>query len=311
MNNVTELEEEISLTVEEGDGDPRLDVFAAAAAGISRARAQGLIEGGAVTVNGVVAPKRTKLKVGDRVGIVLPPPEDIEALPQNIPIDIVYEDDSLLVVNKPQGMVVHPAPGNPDGTLVNALLYHLKGRLSSINGKLRPGIVHRIDKDTAGLLIVAKTDGAHVGLAEQIATHSFTRCYEAVVRGCPKLTEGKVDAPIGRHRVDRKRMAVVQDGRNAITHYSLIKQYKGYSHLRLKLETGRTHQIRVHMAHIGHPVVGDPVYGGDKLAGLTGQCLFAKHIGFTHPTTGQWLEFEAALPDFFTKTLEHLDRISG
>lgn len=305
---LSDMDEEIRAVA---DGEARLDVFAAAAADISRARAQALIEEGRVTVNGKAVPKRTRLKAGDEVSVLLPPPEDIDAVPQDLPLDIVYEDDSLLVVNKPQGMVVHPAPGNPDGTLVNALLYHLKGRLSSINGKLRPGIVHRIDKDTAGLLIVAKTDRAHVALAEQIAVHSFERCYEAVVRGCPKEPSGSVDAPIGRHRVDRKRMAVVGDGRNALTHYSLIKQYKGFSHLRLRLETGRTHQIRVHMAHIGHPVAGDPVYGGDRLCGLTGQCLFAKHIGFTHPETGEWLEFEAELPDFFLSVLNHLDKISG
>lgn len=302
------FEEDICLTATE---EQRLDVFAAAAADISRARAQGLIESGAVTVNGKVALKRTRLKAGDTVRVVLPAPEDIEAQPQNLPLDIVYEDEFLLVVNKPQGMVVHPAPGNTDGTLVNALLYHLQGRLSSINGKLRPGIVHRIDKDTAGLLIVAKTDAAHVSLAEQIAAHSFTRCYEAVVRGCPKEQRGTVDAPIGRHRTDRKRMAVVQGGRVARTHYSLIKSYKGFSHLRLELETGRTHQIRVHMAHIGHPVAGDPIYGGAELAGLKGQCLFAKHIGFTHPISGERLVFEAELPQFFTDTLKHLDKISG
>lgn len=302
------LEEEISLVATE---EQRLDVFAATAADISRARAQALIEQGLVTVNGVLAPKRTKLKAGDRVTVLLPPPEDIEAKPQNIPIEIVYEDSDLLVVNKPQGMVVHPAAGSPDGTLVNALLYHLKGQLSSINGKLRPGIVHRIDKDTAGLLMVAKNDKAHISLAEQIAAHSFTRCYEAVVRGCPKEESGTVNAPIGRHRTDRKRMAVVTGGRDAVTHYKLIKAYRGFSHLRLQLETGRTHQIRVHMAHIGHPVAGDPVYGGAELAGLTGQCLFAKHIGFKHPTDGRWLEFEAELPQFFTKTLNYLDKISG
>lgn len=310
MNSCTELDDEISLTVTESDAELRLDVFVSVAADVSRSRAQTLIEQGLVKVNGAAMPKRTKLKSGDRVDVTLPPPEEIQAFPQNIPLDIVYEDDSLLVVNKPQGMVVHPAPGNSDGTLVNALLYHLEGRLSSINGKIRPGIVHRIDKDTAGLLMVAKTDSAHIGLAEQIAAHSFVRCYEAVVRGCPKPCEGTVDAPIGRHRLDRKRMAVVADGRRAVTHYGLIKQYKGYSHLRLRLETGRTHQIRVHMAHIGHPVAGDALYGGDRIAGLTGQCLFAKHIGFTHPITGAWLEFEAPLPDFFMKTLEYLDRIS-
>lgn len=306
MNKV--FDEEISLIVDAEDDGARLDVFVATAADISRSRAQTLIEDGAVTVNGVVAPKRTKLKKGDGVVVLLPPPEDIEALPQDIPIDVVYEDEHLLVVNKPQGMVVHPAPGNPDGTLVNALLYYLKGRLSTINGKLRPGIVHRIDKDTAGLLIVAKTDAAHTHLAAQIAEHSFTRCYEAVVRGNIKDDQGTVNAPIARHRTDRKRMAVVMGGREAVTHYSVIERYRGYTHLRLKLETGRTHQIRVHMAHIGHPVVGDPVYGGGSIPRLVGQCLFAKHIGFIHPVSGGWLEFEAELPPFFNEVLRYIDK---
>lgn len=305
-------EEDIrSVIVSDSADGCRLDVFTAEAASISRSRAQGLIDDGFVTVNGAVVPKRTKLKAGDILCITVPPAELIEAIPQNLPLDIVYEDDSLLVVNKPQGMVVHPAVGNPDGTLVNALMYHLQGRLSSINGKLRPGIVHRIDKDTAGLLIVAKTDSAHVLLAEQIAAHSFERHYEAVVRGAPKEENGMVDAPIGRHRTDRKRMAVVADGRNAVTHYQLLEKYKGYSHLRLRLETGRTHQIRVHMTHIGHPIAGDPVYGGAALAGLRGQCLMAKHIRFTHPETQKFLEFEAELPDFFVNTLEYLKKISG
>lgn len=302
------FDEEISLIADAEDDGARLDVFVATSADISRSRAQTLIEDGAVTVNGVVAPKRTKLKKGDGVTVLLPPPEDIEARPQDIPIDVVFEDEHLLVVNKPQGMVVHPAPGNPDGTLVNALLYYLKGRLSTINGKLRPGIVHRIDKDTAGLLIVAKTDAAHTHLAAQIAEHSFTRCYEAVVRGNIKDEQGTVNAPIARHKTDRKRMAVVMGGREAITHYSVIGRYGGYTHLRLKLETGRTHQIRVHMAHIGHPVVGDPVYGGGSIPRLNGQCLFAKHIGFVHPISGQWLEFEADLPLFFNEVLRYIDK---
>ncbi len=303
-------EEDILTLTVETDGC-RLDVFVAEAAKLSRSRVQSLIDDGLVCVNDVTVPKRTKLKSGDNVTVTVPLPELIEAVPQDIPIDIVYEDDSLLVVNKPQGMVVHPAAGNPDGTLVNALMFRLQGRLSSINGKLRPGIVHRIDKDTAGLLIVAKTDSAHAVLAEQIAAHSFERHYEAVVRGTPKEEKGTVDAPIGRHRTDRKRMAVVADGRNAVTHYNLLEKYKGFSHLRLRLETGRTHQIRVHMAHIGHPIAGDSVYGGPPLAGLKGQCLVAKHIGFVHPTTGKFLEFEAETPDFFAGTLEHLRKISG
>lgn len=304
----TQTVDTLCFVAEEADGGERLDVFAAAAADISRARAQALIDGGAVTVNGVAVPKRTAVKAGDFVRIVMPPPKELCAIPQNIPIDVVYEDADLLVVNKPQGMVVHPAPGNEDGTLVNALLYYLGDRLSTINGVLRPGIVHRIDKDTAGLLIVAKNDAAHTALAAQIAAHSFSRCYEAVVRGCPKETSGMVNAPIARSHTDRKRMAVVAGGRSAVTHYSLIAAYKGYSHLRLRLETGRTHQIRVHMAHIGHPVAGDPVYGGGTVPELNGQCLFAKHIGFTHPTSGKYLEFEAELPQFFKNVLEYINK---
>ena len=308
MMNAPMYEEELCFAVSETEGGERLDVYVASVADISRARAQSLIDGGAVTVNGAVVPKRAKLKVGDSVSVVLPPPQDLSAVPQNIPIEVVYEDDDLLVVNKPQGMVVHPAPGNPDGTLVNALLYHLGDRLSTINGVLRPGIVHRIDKDTAGLLIVAKNDAAHTSLASQIEKHSFTRCYEAVVRGHLKDESGTVSAPIARHRTDRKRMAVVAGGRSAVTHYSVIAEYPGYSHIRLQLETGRTHQIRVHMAHIGHPVAGDPVYGGGSIPGLNGQCLFAKHIGFSHPISDKWLEFEAQLPQFFKNVLDYIDK---
>ncbi len=300
--------EELCFVAAEGDSSERLDVFVSAAAEISRARAQSLIDSGDVSVNGVAVPKRTKLKQGDSVKVNLPPPENLSAVPQNIPIEVVYEDEDLLVVNKPQGMVVHPAPGNPDGTLVNALLYYLGDRLSTINGVLRPGIVHRIDKDTAGLLIVAKNDTAHTKLASQIECHSFTRRYEAVIIGRLKEQKGTVQAPIARHRTDRKRMAVVAGGRDAVTHYSVLREYKGYSHIGLQLETGRTHQIRVHMAYLGHPVVGDPVYGGGSIAGLNGQCLFAKHIGFTHPISGKWLEFEAELPAFFTKVLDYIDK---
>ena len=298
--------EELTFAAEKADEGERLDVFVSLAAEISRARAQGLIDEGAVALNGGVCAKKDRLKEGDTVRVCLPPPKELKAKPQDIPLDIVYEDDWLLVVNKPQGMVVHPAPGNEDGTLVNALLYHLGGRLSTINGVLRPGIVHRIDKDTAGPLIVAKNDEAHVGLAAQIESHSFSRCYEAVVRGHLKEESGTVNAPIARHRTDRKRMAVVPGGREAITRYSLVNRYKGFDHIRLRLFTGRTHQIRVHMAYIGHPVVGDPVYGGGELPGLHGQCLFAKHIGFKHPASGEWMEFEAELPKFFKDVLEQI-----
>lgn len=288
----------------------RVDVWLAETADISRSRAQQLIENGAVTCRGKPVKKRDLVSDGDEISFDVPAPEEIEAVPQDLPIEIVYEDEHLLVVNKPQGMVVHPAPGNPDGTLVNALLFHCKGRLSSINGKIRPGIVHRIDKDTAGLLIVAKTDEAHTGLAEQIAVHSFVRRYEAVCVGTFREKEGTVDAPIGRSKTDRKKMAVTyENSKPAITHYRVLGESKNsmYAHLELTLETGRTHQIRVHMAHLGHPVVGDPVYGTPKHSlGLMGQCLFAKYIQFTHPVNGAVLAFEADRPQFLTDTVKKL-----
>ena len=229
------------------------------------------------------------------------------------PEAILYEDNHLLVVNKPKGMVVHPAAGNPSGTLVNALLAHCRGSLSGIGGVVRPGIVHRIDKDTSGLLIVAKNDFAHLRLAEQIKVHSFTRIYEAVVYGSLRGDEGTVDAPIGRHPVDRKKMAVTErNSRPAVTHYTVLARYPGFTHVRLRLETGRTHQIRVHMASLGHPVAGDEVYGPKKvISELHGQCLHAKHIGFTHPRDGRWLEFESELPPYFTAFLEKLRRKAG
>lgn len=226
---------------------------------------------------------------------------------EEIPLDIVYEDDDLLVVNKPKGMVVHPAPGNRDGTLVNALLAHCGDSLSGINGVLRPGIVHRIDKDTSGLLIVAKSDRAHTGLAKQIKEHTFDRCYEAVVYGNIK-EDGSVCAPVGRHPVKRRQMAVTdRNSKPAVTHFTVLQRYEGFCHLRLRLETGRTHQIRVHMAYIGHPVAGDPLYGPKKvITSLNGQCLHAKRIGFDHPVTGERLTFESALPDYFTAFLKRL-----
>lgn len=299
----------LELKATDEDDGSRLDVFVSKKAEISRSQAQELIEQSAVLVNGKERVKKYKVVPEDTVTLRLPEAEEIEAVPQDIPVDIVYEDEHLLVVNKPKGMVVHPAAGNPDGTLVNALLFRLEGRLSSINGKIRPGIVHRIDKDTAGLLIVAKTDDAHKNLASQIAEHSFSRCYEAIVCGNIKDDSGTVNAPIGRHRTDRKRMAVVSDGRNAVTHYQVLKRFNGFTHLRLKLETGRTHQIRVHMAHLGHPVAGDQVYGDKKnVLGLEGQCLFAKHIGFVHPKTNDYIEFEEELPEFFVNALNKLEK---
>lgn len=283
----------------------RLDAFAAKVFDISRARVQELISEKLITVNGKKCEKKLLLSAGDIIEIELPPERELEAVPQNIPIEIVYEDDYLLVVDKPRGMVVHPAAGNPDGTLVNALLYHCKGRLSSINGVIRPGIVHRIDKDTSGLLIVAKTDEAHKGLADQIAVHSFERKYEAIVGGHLKEESGTVSAPIGRHKTDRKKMAVTeQNSKEATTHWRVISESRDYSHLELTLETGRTHQIRVHMAYIGHPVAGDTVYGNVRYKlGMEGQCLFAKYISFVHPITGETLTFEAARPAYFSDAL--------
>lgn len=272
---------------------------------MSRSTAASLCENGAVLLSGKTVGKNYKLRCGDRITVTVPEPKEYEAQAENIPLDIVYEDDALLVVNKPKGMVVHPAPGNYSGTLVNALLYHCRDSLSGINGVLRPGIVHRIDKDTSGLLIVAKNDKAHIGLAEQIKEHSFEREYEAVLYGNLKEDSGTVDAPIGRHKTDRKRMCVTyENSRNAVTHYRLIDYNNGFSHAAMKLETGRTHQIRVHMAYIGHPVAGDPVYGPSKvITSLGGQCLHAKKIGFVHPITGEFLRFDTELPDYFRNFL--------
>lgn len=274
----------------------------------SRNAIQKLIENGKVLVNGAIVNKKYKVSTDDEI-IMLPSElKPLDAEPEDIPLDIVYEDEHLLVVNKPRGMVVHPAPGNYSGTLVNALLYHCKDSLSGINGILRPGIVHRIDKDTSGLLIVAKTDKAHIGLAEQIKEHSFTREYNAVIVGHLKENQGTINAPIGRNPKDRKKMCVTQtNSKNAVTHYNTIQDYEGYSHISLKLETGRTHQIRVHMAHIGHAVAGDYVYGNDKKSAyLNGQCLHAIKIGFIHPITQEYLEFTSDLPDYFTEFLNKL-----
>lgn len=293
---------ELFIDVPENYAGERIDKFLSMlVADASRTSIQKLIESGKVTVNGKTVNKKYSVNTDDEI-IMLPCElKPLNAEPENIPLDIVYEDSDLLVVNKPRGMVVHPAPGNYSGTLVNALLYHCKDSLSGINGVLRPGIVHRIDKDTSGLLIVAKNDKAHIGLAEQIKEHSFTREYNAVVCGRLKENKGTVNAPIGRSPKDRKKMCVTQqNSKNAVTHYEVIEELNGYSHLRLKLETGRTHQIRVHMAYIGHPVAGDPVYGNDKKSMyLNGQCLHASKIGFIHPITNEYLEFSGELPDYF------------
>lgn len=291
----------------------RLDKFISVAdVGLSRSAAVNLIENSGVTVNEKQVDKKYRLSAGDVVILQIPDPVPYEAKAENIPLDIVYEDDYLLVVNKPKGMVVHPAAGNYDETLVNALLYHCGESLSGINGVLRPGIVHRIDKDTSGLLIVAKNDFAHAHLAKQIKDHSFTREYEAVVFGNLKNDEGTVDAPIGRNPNDRKKMCVTaKNSKNAVTHYSVIRRYKGYTHIKCILETGRTHQIRVHMAYLGHPVAGDVVYGvKNEKVPFTGQCLHARKIGFVHPKTEEYLEFTSQLPDYFNDFLTKLNNIS-
>ena len=282
----------------------RLDKFLSESVeDLTRSAAVKLIEDKNCLVNGKAVAKNYKLRAGDAVKLEIPDAISVDILPENIPLDIVYEDDDLLVVNKPKGMVVHPAPGHYSGTLVNALMYHCKDSLSGINGEIRPGIVHRIDKDTSGLLIVAKNDTAHRGLAGQIKEHSFTREYEAVVNGSVK-EDGTVNAPIGRHKLDRKKMCVTtENSREAVTHYFVIENFGDMTHLRLRLETGRTHQIRVHMAYIGHSVAGDEVYGNGKPKSLMGQCLHAKKIGFVHPVTNEYLEFDSELPEYFKKFL--------
>ena len=288
----------------------RVDSFLAERGDMTRSAAAKLCDNGAVTIGGKPCRKKDIVSVGDEVAVELPDPVEAEAKPQDIPISVVSEADQLLVVNKPKGMVVHPAPGNPDGTLVNALLAHCGDSLSGINGVIRPGIVHRIDKDTSGLLMVAKNDAAHQVLAEQIKEHSFLREYEAVVYGRMRADSGKIDAPIGRHPTKRKQMAVNgAASRDAVTHYRVIKRYDGFTHVALRLETGRTHQIRVHMAHIGHAVAGDAVYGPKKvITSLNGQCLHAKKIGFIHPD-GRELTFDSELPDYFTDFLKTLREI--
>ena len=298
-----------NLTLKAVQDGVRIDVFLSEnISELSRSAAQKLIENGCVTLNGTPVKKNHKVSAGQEFSVSLPDPQPTDVQAQDIPLDIVYEDNDVIVVNKPRGMVVHPAPGHSDGTLVNALLYHCGDSLSGIGGEIRPGIVHRIDMDTSGLLIAAKNDAAHTCLSAQLADRSLSRVYECVVYGRVRDDTGSIDAPIGRHPVDRKRMCVTErSSRPALTYYEVIDRYNGYTHLRCKLATGRTHQIRVHMAYIGHPLLGDLVYGRrrpDK--GLSGQCLHARRIKFIHPTTGLPMEFECELPDYFKQVLSRL-----
>ena len=298
-----------SLTAASEDRGVRLDSFLAGRVPeLTRSAAARLIETGRVTVAGRTAAKSCRLEGGELVEAELPDPEPTQALPQDIPLDVVYEDEDVIVVNKPAGLVVHPAPGHPDGTLVNALLHHCGSSLSGIGGELRPGIVHRIDRDTSGLIIAAKNDAAHQALSAQLQDHTLARTYEAVVVGNLREDRGTVDAPIGRHHTDRKKMAVTdRGGRSAVTHWEVLERFPGLTHVRCRLETGRTHQIRVHMAHLGHPICGDTVYGARKpVPGLTGQCLHAVGLRFIHPRTGEAVELSCPLSDAFTALLEKL-----
>ena len=302
------MEPTFPLTISEpGRADAAI---AAALEDVTRSAAQKWLEDGRVTLNGKPVKKNAKLSPGDVLMITPPEVEEIDLIPQDIPLDVVYEDNDVIVVNKPVGMVVHPAPGHPDGTLVNALLYHCKDSLSGINGEKRPGIVHRIDRDTSGLLIVAKNDKAHLALAAQLQDHTLFRQYHAVTVGGFKEDRGTVNAPIDRHPTDRKRMTVCRlgDGREAVTHWQVIDSHDGYSHITCRLETGRTHQIRVHMAYTGHPLLGDIVYGNKKpYPGLVGQCLHAAKLTFIHPSTNEQITVEAPLPEWFEKVLAKLN----
>ena len=301
----------IVVTVPEEFDGTRADKFLAEAIDhLTRSALQKLISAGNVEIDGKSIVKSRVLKEGEDISVLIPDAVSLDVEAEDIPLNIYYEDDDLLVVYKPKGMVVHPAPGNHNGTLVNALLWHCKDSLSGINGVLRPGIVHRIDKDTSGLLLVAKNDFAHVSLAAQIKEHSLNRIYQTIVYGVNMDDEGDVDAPIGRSTKDRKKMAVIDGGRTAQTHYSVVKRYVGFTHVQCKLKTGRTHQIRVHMAYIGHPVAGDAVYGPKNvITQLSGQCLHAGTIGFIHPRTGEYMEFTAPLPEYFTEFERKLEEI--
>ena len=306
------------FTVEKEDAGKRLDAFLAEKTELSRSAAARLAESGAVTVCGIKREKKHPLKEGDVIELEIPEAEEYEAAPENIPLDVIYEDNDIIVINKPSGMVVHPAPGNYTGTLVNALLYHCRDSLSGIGGVMRPGIVHRIDKDTSGLLVVAKNDFAHKALSEELSYHGIEREYHALVKGGFKTESGTVDLPLGRHPVDRKKMAVLKNdptAREAVTHYEVIESYGQVTYLRLRLETGRTHQIRVHMSHLGHALIGDEVYGSNKIpfekqhaSLLDGQILHAKRLSLTHPKTGERMTFECELPDNFKKLIDILNK---
>lgn len=303
------MSEHIEITAEESG--ERIDaLLARLVPELTRSAAQRLLEEGLVTLGGVPVKKNRRTEPGEVYAALLPEPELPEPEPQDIPLDIVYEDADAVVVNKPRGMVVHPAPGHPDGTLVNALLWHCGESLSGVGGERRPGIVHRIDKDTSGLIIAAKNDFAHLALSAQLADRSLSRVYEAVARGEFREEAGTVDAPIGRHPTERKRMAVTERGsRPAVTHWEVIARYRGWTHIRCRLETGRTHQIRVHMAYIGHPLLGDMVYGAKKPErGLEGQCLHARELKFLHPRTGEAIHLSTELPEYFQQVLASLPR---
>ena len=298
--------EVLTLQPNKEDAGQRVDAWLAAnLEDVTRSAAQRLLEEGRVTCGGKALAKNYKLNGTETVEVCLPDPEPVDVLPQDIPLDVVYEDADVIVVNKPKGLVVHPAPGHPDGTLVNALLHHCGDSLSGIGGELRPGIVHRIDRDTSGLIIAAKNDSAHQKLAAQLQDHTLARIYHCIVTGNLREDSGTVDAPIGRHPVDRKKMAVVANGRPAVTHWTVLERFPGFTYVECRLETGRTHQIRVHMAHIGHPILGDTVYGNKKpVPGLQGQCLHAVGLRFLHPRTGEMVELSCGLPEEFRTQLQ-------
>ena len=299
----------LTLAVPPEDAGGRVDAWLAGRQeSLTRSAAARLLEEGQVTCEGKPLPKNYRLRGGETVQLTLPEPEETELIAQDIPLDVVYEDEDVIVINKPKGLVVHPAPGHADGTLVNALLHHCGDSLSGIGGEKRPGIVHRIDRDTSGLIIAAKNDFAHQRLSAQLADHSLARTYECIVTGNLREDSGTVDAPIGRDKRDRKKMAVVSDGRRAVTHWEVIARYPGFTHLRCRLETGRTHQIRVHMAYLGHPILGDTVYGARKpVPGLRGQCLHAVGLRFLHPRTGEAVELSCPLPEEFRRQLRKLE----